>query len=87
MKIKQEKQLNLPQLIEWAWENGIENKEYHCVGFESKTVIFNGLGWAEFSDEYSYKLTDTFTVTTEEEITENTVIPKALNVFPSEKLT
>lgn len=72
MKIKRKIEMNLPQLIEYAWENGIENKEYPCVGFESKTVIFNGIGWAEFSDEYSYNSTDTFTVTTEEEITEDT---------------
>lgn len=73
MKIKRKVQKTLPQLIEWAWENGIENKEYPCVGFESKTVIFNGIGWAEFSDEFSYNLTDTFTVEVEEEITEDTV--------------
>ena len=73
MKIKQEKQLNLPQLIEYAWDNNVENKEYPCDGFEDKTVIFNGMGWAEFSDEYSYNLTDTFTVEVEEDITEDTV--------------
>ena len=72
MKIKQEKELNLPQLIEYAWENGIENKEYPCDRFDNKTVIFNLSGWAEFSDEFSYNPTDTFTVTTEEEITEDT---------------
>lgn len=72
MKIKTKKLLNLPQLIEWAWDNDIKNKEYPCDGFEDKTVIFNGIGWAEFSDEYSYNKTDTFTVEVEEEITEDT---------------
>ncbi|MDN6630233.1 MAG: hypothetical protein L0K90_03115 [Staphylococcus equorum] len=76
MKIKRKVQKTLPQLIEWAWENGIENKEYQCDGFEDKTVIFNRMGWAEFSDKYSYNLTDFFIVEFEEEITEDTVIEK-----------
>lgn len=80
VKIKTTKQLNLLQLIEYAWDNDIKNKEYPCDGFEDKTVIFNGMGWAEFSDEYSYNKTDFFIVTTEEEITEDTVIPKMLVV-------
>ena len=78
MKIKQKKQFTLPQLIEWAWDNGVENKECPCVGFESKTVIFNGIGWAEFSDEFSYNPHDTFTVEVEEEIDEDTVLPRIL---------
>lgn len=72
MKIKQKKQLNLPQLIEYAWENDITNKEFPCDGFEDKTVIFNGIGWSEFSDEYSYNKTDFFTVEEEINIKEDT---------------
>ena len=80
MKIKTKKYLNLLQLIEYAWDNEIENKEYPCDGFEDKTVIFNGMGWAEFSDEYSYNKTDFFIVTTEEEITEDTVFENLIEV-------
>lgn len=72
MKIKKKKHLNLPQLIEYAWDNDITNKEFPCDGFEDKTVIFNGIGWAEFSDEYSYNKTDFFTVEEEINITEDT---------------
>lgn len=72
MKIKRKVEKNLPQLIDWAWDNGIKNKEYQCDGVEYKTVIFNGIGWAKFSDGYSYNKTDTFTVEVEEEITEDT---------------
>lgn len=72
MKIKTKKQLSLPQLIDWAWDNGIKNKEYQCDGVEYKTVIFNGIGWTKFSDGYSYNKTDSFTVEIEEEITEDT---------------
>lgn len=74
MKIKTKKQLTLPQLIEWAWDNGIKNKEYPCDGFENKTVIFNSISWAEFNNGYSYSKTDTFTVEVEEAVTEDTVI-------------
>ena len=72
MKMKREVLKTLPQLIEWAWGNDIKNKEYQCDGFEDKTVIFNGMGWAEFSDKYSYNLTDFFIVEVEEEIDEDT---------------
>ncbi|OLN92934.1 hypothetical protein BMJ13_08030 [Staphylococcus saprophyticus] len=74
VKIKQKKTMNLPQLIEWAWENDITNKKYICNEFEKKSVIFNLSGWAEFSDEFSYNPEDTFTVEVEEEITEDTEI-------------
>ena len=72
MKIKTKKQLNLPQLIEWAWDNGITNKEYICNEYKEKSVIFNLMGWAEFSDEFFYNPDDTFTVEEEIEITEDT---------------
>lgn len=72
MKIKQKKQLSLPQLIEYAWENGIVNKEYVCNEHKAKSVIFNLMGWAEFSDEFSYNPDNTFTVTTEEVVDEDT---------------
>ena len=70
--MKREVLKTLPQLIEWAWDNDIKNKEYQCDGFEDKTVIFNRMGWAEFSDKYSYDKTDFFIVEVEEEITEDT---------------
>ncbi|KKI52935.1 Phage protein [Staphylococcus equorum subsp. equorum] len=76
MKIKTKKQLNLPQLIEWGFENDITNKEYVCNEHKAKSVIFNLSGWAEFSDEFSYNPHDTFTVEVGEEITEDTVIPR-----------
>ena len=81
MKIKRKVEMNLPQLIEYAWDNEIENKEYPCDGFEDKTVIFNGVGWAEFSDEFSYNPHDTFTIEIEEVVTEDTVIDKMLVKF------
>ena len=80
MKIKTKKEMNLPQLIEWGWDNDITNKEYICNEYEKKSVIFNLSGWAEFSDEFSYNPHDTFTVEIEEEITEDTKIPKLIEI-------
>jgi len=79
--IKTKKEMNLPQLIEWGFENDITNKEYVCDNFQSKSVIFNLSGWAEFSDEYSYNPHDTFTVEIEEPITEDTVISEMLTIY------
>ncbi|MEB5899824.1 hypothetical protein [Staphylococcus arlettae] len=82
MKIKTKKQLNLPQLIEWAWDNPkssrnkrfvSENKEFPYV---NQYVIFNEVGYAEIENSYCYGRNDLFTVEVEEEITEDTVIPK-----------
>ena len=72
MKIKRKVEKNLPQLIEWGFENDITNKEYVCNEHKAKSVIFNLSGWAEFSDEFSYNPHDTFTVEVEEEINEDT---------------
>lgn len=80
VKIKQKKQFTLPQLIEWAWENGVKNKEYVCNEHKAKSVIFNLSGWAKFSDEFSYSPHDTFTVEVEEELTEDTFFKHMIEI-------
>lgn len=78
MKIKRKVKMNLPQLIEWGFENDVTNKEYVCNEHKAKSVIFNLSGWTEFSDEFSYNPHDTFTVEVEEEITKDTKLPSVL---------
>lgn len=76
MQIKTKKTMSLPQLIEWAWENGIKNK-----GFESERTsraYFDYDGY--LSCTRAMEPTDTFTVEVEEEITEDTVIPKIVSI-------
>lgn len=82
MKIKRKVQLNLPQLIEWAWENPkssrnkrfvSENKDFPYV---NQYVIFNEVGYAEIESSYCYGRNDLFTITTEEEITEDKWFPE-----------
>ncbi|MEM5397906.1 hypothetical protein [Staphylococcus gallinarum] len=43
MKIKTKKQLNLPQLIEWAKDNEIKNKHY--VSEHHYIVAFDKIGF------------------------------------------
>lgn len=76
MKIKTKKQLNLPQLIEWALENGIKNTYY--VSENRHIVTFDENG---FLENATLPLNAIFTVKVEEEITEDTVIPKLLTTF------
>ena len=87
MKIKTKKQLNLPQLIEWAWENPELSKNKHFVSENKEVpyirqhVIFNEICHAEIENSYCYEPSDFFTITVEEEITEDTVIPKLMTTF------
>lgn len=79
MNIKQKKQLNLPQLIEWGWENEVVDKDLLSDNTTTPLRINNG-GEFIFNNDYVYSKNDTFTVEVEEEITEDTVIPKMLEM-------
>ena len=75
VKIKQKKQLNLPQLIEWAM---LPYTDVSCEKYETEnmTVTFGELGNPHIESKWHYlPLDESFTVTIEEEITEDTVIP------------
>ena len=76
MKIKTKKQLKLPQLIEWAMENGIKNNYY--VSENRYIVTFDENG---FLENATLPLDEIFTVIVEEEITEDTVIPKLVELY------
>ena len=82
MKIVTKKQLNLSQLIEWVWENEIKNtmcrrsnrREFEYIWVNENSDI-------EFNEEMVFKKDDIFEFKIEEEITEDTVIPKLLTTF------
>ena len=86
VKIKRKVEMTLPELIEWGFKNEIKNTEFVSNFFKKKSVIFNLSGWAEFSDEYAFLPEDTFTVEIEEEITEDTKLPKFLEIFAYKNL-
>ncbi|EGQ1305913.1 hypothetical protein H7N46_001260 [Staphylococcus pseudintermedius] len=78
MKFKTKKEMTLPQLIEWAWENSIKHKEF--TGSRNGIVEFDFRGWVRTDliepDEF-------FEVEVEEEITEDTKIPTLIELFVS----
>lgn len=78
MKFKTKKEMTLPQLIEWAWENSIKHKEF--TGSRNGMVEFDFRGWVRTDliepDEF-------FEVEVEEEITEDTKIPTLIELFVS----
>ncbi|MGZ9416210.1 hypothetical protein [Staphylococcus epidermidis] len=88
VKIKNKVEMTLSELIEWGLENGIKSRRFTSNRLSSKHVDFDKLGGICFSGFYSYLLEDTFTVEVEEEITEETIIFRLLevrNAVPSKK--
>ncbi len=79
MKFKTKKEMNLHELIKWAWENNIENKTF--VASEGGAVKFVYKGG--FKTLMIVESDETFTVEVEEEITEETIIPRLLEVYKS----
>lgn len=78
MKIKRKVEMNLPQLIEWAWENDdATGVRFQSDGFVT-TVYFGKNGDVSVED---CSKDARFTVEVEEEITEDTVIPEILAIF------
>ena len=77
MKIKTKKEMNLPQLIEWAWYNNIENRIF--VASEGGAVKFVSKGG--FKTLMIVESDETFTVEVEEEITKDTVIPNLIETY------
>lgn len=78
MKIKQKKQLNLPQLIEWAMENDVTDRMFltensYCVGFDRHGFIY-------FNSSRTMPLYQTFTVEVEEQIDSDTVLDNIYTV-------
>ncbi|MBN4910159.1 hypothetical protein IDG46_09270 [Staphylococcus sp. EG-SA-13] len=76
--IKTKKEMNLPQLIEWGWDN---KDKVQGKNFKSNVKdVFGNYSIVQFSvDSYGFKTggvarNDTFTIELEEEITEDTEI-------------
>lgn len=70
MKIKRKKQLNLPQLIEYALDNGVTGTIFSDNRVDAKRIRFES-GTIVSIHGYMHK-GDTFTIEIEEDITEDT---------------
>ena len=76
--IKRKVEMNLPQLIEWLWKS--KKSVYKVTSNMNGVVKLEPYGLITFSSGDFYP-EETFTVEVEEEITEETVIPKLLTTF------
>lgn len=85
VKVKRKVEMTLPELIEWAWKNDIKGKS-----FNSKKRI-NALYFDMYGGIQTHcgiEKNDAFTVEVEEEVTEETIIFRLLevrNAIPSKK--
>ena len=76
-KIKRKVEMTLPELIEWAWKNNLEGKTFYS-NIDGGFVYFD-IGQT-LSIEHSIDKDETFAVEIEEEITEDTKLPKCLEI-------
>ena len=76
-KIKRKVEMTLPELIEWAWKNDVEGKTFYS-NIDGGFVYFD-IGQT-LSIEHSIDKDETFAVEIEEEITEDTKLPKCLEI-------
>ena len=76
--IKTKKEMNLPRLIEWGFENDIRNETYITSDDEGYELYFDPNGTPRYSDFVTKD--DTFTVEVEEPITEDTVIDNLIEI-------
>lgn len=73
VKVKVEKKMNLLELIDWAWKNGVKEKAFYS-NIDGGSVYFDMV--QTVSVEHSIGKDETFTVEVEEEITEQTVFKR-----------
>lgn len=72
MKIKNKKQLNLPQLIEWAWEINVKGEFFPIDQNEESGIYFATNNDFMMKNADFIRYNNTFTIEVEEEITEDT---------------
>lgn len=83
-KIKRKVEMTLPELIEWGFKNNIKNKKFISNSKDYTSVTFDSTGWGEFNNYFSPE--DTFTVEVEKEITQETKLPKCLEIYFDDKV-
>ncbi|MDU9326076.1 hypothetical protein [Staphylococcus pseudintermedius] len=79
MKFKTKKEMNLHELIKWAWENDVKGKTFKSN--RGKKVKFYSIGGFNVMEPIWGH--DIFNVEVEEEITEETEIPVLVELFMS----
>lgn len=82
-KIKRKVEMTLPELIEWAWKNGVKEKAFYS-NVDGGSVYFDMV--QTVSVEHSIDKDETFTVEVEEELTKETELPKYLEIYAHKSL-
>ena len=81
VSVKTKKQLTLPQLIEWALDNDVRNLSFRGHDEKGYVVSISINDKGEFSSDWRISKNDLFTVEVEEDVMEDTVIPKLMTTF------
>ena len=78
VKIKRKVEKNLPQLIEWAWNNDVKGEIFTIDQNEESGIYFATNSDFMMNNADYIRYNNTFTVEVEETVTEDTVIPNML---------
>lgn len=78
VKIKKEVEMTLPELIQWSWKSRITEKAFYS-NIDGGSVYFDMV--QNISIEHEIAVDETFTVEIEEEVTDNTVLHVALELY------
>ncbi|WP_449126041.1 hypothetical protein ACSAXG_04785 [Staphylococcus chromogenes] len=79
VKIKVKKEMTLPELIQWGWENKIVNERF--CGSLGGCIYFDEDSWIGIDELDLVQHDEFFEVEVEEEITEETKIPVLVEVY------
>ena len=81
VKIKTKKTMNLPQLLEWTWENNMRNLSFR--GYDEKgyvvSISINDKG--EFSSDWRISKNVIFEAEVEEEVNGETILGRLYEVY------
>lgn len=75
--------MNLLELIDWAWKNGVKEKAFYS-NIDGGSLYFDMA--QTVSIEHLITKDETFTVEVEEEITQETKLPKCLEIYFDDKV-
>ncbi|HDK9419710.1 TPA: hypothetical protein PVQ06_001559 [Staphylococcus aureus] len=90
MKIKIKKEMTLDELIKWAWKNPelVRGEKFYPQGKRDETCVYFHLDDGRRCLMRGFiSAGDTFAVEYEEEVTEETVIPKLVKMYEDGKMS
>ena len=80
VKVKVEKKMNFPELIQYIWDNNIIDKRFISNSEYPLFVLVNSNSDITIVNDEAVKESEMFILEVEEELTENTVLPSVVVV-------